>query len=879
MAKNNKSEFNNAQFHNAKFFDGNGKSRNFFQQNSSFSNVESASEQTKGQLESVTSSTVQFYDNMYNQLSQRHATYLTGIGKAEKTHYTNLIKGTGGILEQYNGMYAALEARHKQYLKNIGADKPGVANVPDVPNTSTAMGVATEVTILSIKATLDKIAEDLKYSNGTGGISNEPDTRVALRGIRDNTENMTTEQKRQSREYQTLANNILSNFRSLSSNMVAGKTNTQLLNGITTTLSSFIQGGPYAAAATAILEVANAITGFFGQAISEHYQTMETSFANYGVYVERWNDQYAGYTKDILAKQDELYALDLQDSVKSSDWMKKQVELASKGFSADRSEDAALQDIILSKIVPNLDTSSNIFMDLQQRSMVDIVESLGGLTESVRNISGSSRIAQGSLSTLIDKLGPVELYAKKNLLNNKAAAAVAALESMDISTEDAINIVSTVSGVVSNQGTKLQNGTTLEKLLALKLINGEYDLENALPGLISEYLNYASVFTGGIPKGQSYTPMLTDVLYSTIGASLGAYSDAEVLSDQFDNFYKLYENTTEDPQSAYEGLFSEFKNGFFTTAEEKLENIANNSDFAAGANGFLHQIAEWTMGIYEDIERLVDRFTGRSEADTDARKYLKSLQADTSMTDLERTQKLQEYLSTHRGYSDETAQKLINAMYSSDTARAYTTDELQILYAHDKEGYQNALLNQAAYETSKWQERMDISGDLSDYLDKYAGQSENPYDIQAIKNVDERVTVSDTADEWALLYGGLTGYGLQKLYSKMINKTPSSNYANGGGMATGGYVDRPTVALIGEGQYPEIVSPVPQLVTAVAKGIEYSSKMNPDYSELQTTINNAAALIVEAIQQQGGSKTVILDRATGLAGKSVASLEPMLGGN
>lgn len=833
--KNGNSRFEKAQFYNAEFYEGN--SRNQFRGNA-INNLESASEQTKGQLDGLTNATIEAYAAMYSQLVELHKTdYLDIIDTREREHYRLLTSPNenGYIYRQYNEMYKALEKRHKTYLDNI--DVPDI-NVPNeqVLKTSNesnnALQFANEATLVSIKETLEKIRENIKYSGG-GSSSQEASNTGILRGIAKDTDNMTKEEREQSRQNQEIARNVLNLYSSVTSNLVQGKTNTQLLNGLTTSISSWIQGGPWAALGTALMQIVNSITQFFGQAITEHWQTTEENFSNYGLYVQRWNDQYAGYTRDILNKQDELYDLNLQDNIKSTDWIKKQVELASKGLDSNTANSAAIQDILLSKIAPHLDTSSNIFMDLQQRGLRDITQSLGGLVESVRNISGASRVTQASLSTMVDQLGPVELYAKKNLLTGKAAASLAALEQAGLSTEDAVKIVSTVSGVVAHPGSTLTGGSTMERLLAVALSSGDVSLENAVPELIGQYLGYANTFTGNIPANQAYTAMLRDVVNSTVGIALSPYADTSDLYTAFNDYYELYKDSTEEPQSAYWDLYNTFESGFFQTADQRLEIMANNSELAAGANGFLHQIAEWTLGIYEEITRITDKLFGRSKEDTAARQSYAAIMSDTSLSDVERTQQLQEYLGTHKGYSNETAKKFIDAMITSETAKNYDSYYLETLKQYDKAAYQEAVRNDVAYQTQLWQNVLE-SG-LNVGSESYRG-------------------TGGIGHSWKV-----DGYGNVIIPESFV----SGENLKTGSHATGGYVDSPEIALIGEGRDPELVTPVPQLVAAVSRGINSSSRMKADYSEIIATVNNVGTMIVQAIKESN-SNQIVLDTSSGL---------------
>ena len=858
--KNGNAEFNNAKFTNASFYEGN--SRNVYQGNKAASDIKSASEQTQGQLDAITDTTVKAYTAMYGELVTLHQTkYLNIIDTREREHYRLLTSPNenGYIYRQYNEMYKALEKRHKTYLDNI--DMPEI-NVPSdqVSNTTTtgnnAVQFATETTLVSIKETLEKIRENIKYSGGGVSAGSEVAANTGiLRGIGKNTDDMSKEEREQSRQNQEIARNVLSLYSSVTSNLVQGKTNTQLLSGLNSTLSAWIQGGPWAALGTALMQIVNSITQFFGQAITDHWQTMEDSFSNYGLYVQRWNDQYAGYTKDILNKQDELYVLNLQDNIKSTEWMKKQVELASKGMDYDTSNAAAIQDILLNKIAPHLDTSSNIFMDLQQRGLKDITRSLGGLVESVRNISGASRVTQASLSTMVDQLGPVELYAKKNLLTGKAAASLAALEQAGMSTEDAVKIVSTVSGVIAHPGTTLTGGTTMERLLATALSSGEVSLENAVPELIEKYIGYANTFTGGIPANQAYSAMLRDVVNSTVGISMSAYEDTSDLYRVFNDYYDLYKDTTQEPQDAYWDLYNTFESGFFQTADQRLEIIANNSTLAAGANGFLHQIAEWTLGVYEEITKLTDWLFNRSEEDIAARQTYEAIMSDTSLSDVERTKQLQEYLGTHKGYSNETAKKFIDAMITSETAKNYDSYYLETLKKYDEAAYQEAVRNDVAYQTQLWQ---------------------NVY--------------SSGLNVGSSSYRGTGGYGNYWKVDGYGNVIIPESFVSGenlktGSHATGGYVDSPEIALIGEGRDPELVTPVPQLVAAVSKGINSSSRMKADYSEIIATVNNVGAGIIQAIRESN-SNQIVLNTSNGLMSgsafdrldriESVTSLQPRM---
>lgn len=901
MGKKGKSSVSRFQPNsNANTFKGN--SGTAFQGNRAFDdlNLTSLGEQTTGQLNLIKGATIEAYTDIYSKLVALHQDeFLTPIGIAERNHYDDLLSTTkpNSIYKKYDSFYNELEKRHKSYMDSIKMPDINQLN-PETQPTNNMLGFATEVTLVSIKNTLDKIQENLKYSEGGSGGGNSGEaknTSDMLRGLKKDNDKLTKEQREQSRAYQTVATNVLNIYSSLSRNMVQGKTNSQLLSGISNTLGKWVSGGPWAALLTLATEIANNITQFFGTAISEHWSTMEEQFANYGIYTKRWNDQYAGYTQDIISKQDELYALQLQDNIKSTDWLKKQVELTSKGMETSVANDAALQDLILNKIAPNLDTSSNIFLDFQQRGLRDITESLGGLVESVRNISGTSRVAQASMGTIIEKLGPVELYTKKNLMTAKESAFLSALESAGMSTEDAVSLVSTISGVIAHPGQTLTSGSTLERLLAIELQNLPEGAD-AFSSLGMKALEYGSIFTGAIPnKGTYQGAMLQDIVANTVGLNyLNAYANNPEMEDKVKDAFKSAIETAEEPKDAYHTLYRIFESGFFQTADQKLEIVANNSEMVAGANGLLHQIAEWTLGIYEEIVKVTDKLYGRSDADIDARKTYNAIMSDTSLSELEKTQKLQEYLGSHSGYSNEMANKFIDAMYTNDTAQTYTSDYLQILQQHDKAGYERAKANMVAYETQKWKDLASQTSNLSNVLD-YAEDTKHNLHLQAF---DPNATRTEIYNDSALtdflefsaanllapgVGTAIVGGTNIKNQIQLLTGSKSST-KNGGlisrilGFADGGYVDKPTLSVVGEGNSPELITPIPQLVSAVSSGINSSNKFNPDYSELKMVINNVGSAIVQAIKEQN-TTSGNFDTSTGLMNRPItnyASLQPIM---
>jgi hypothetical protein len=347
-----------------------------------------------------------------------------------------------------------------------------------------------------------------------------------------------------------------------------------------------------------IMGLLESLFGFMVDAASDNYNTLQETWTNYMLYAQQWGDRNIGYLKT----QDEYVKLlatkGLDDNIRNTTLMKKYVELASKGLSKSAAYEASMQSAIYDVIAPNLDQTSSIFLDFQTRGMTEITNSLSGMVESVRSTAGSSRIAMNSLSTIIDKLGPVELYAQKGLLGDDAARLLSFLETQGMSTQDAMAIVDDIVTAYSNPFQALTGGSVIQTLLAQQVTSGGAD---SLTDLYNWYADYFNAIQN--PKDSA---TYRGAKLSAYNINMSSYNDQELAL--MDDTYQLTKTTSE----AYDQLVEKLANGDLQTASEMANITITNSEIGMGVATLIADLEDWLKPIWQDVSDLADYFVGSS---------------------------------------------------------------------------------------------------------------------------------------------------------------------------------------------------------------------------------------------------------------------------
>lgn len=869
MVKKSGNEFNNAKFTNAQFV-GNSSSRSrYIDKSSSVKDLTSVNKQTQDSVNENNKTTLDEYKELYKSLIGLHKTeYLEKIRKNEKEYYDNLLapNQTGYIYNSYDKLYKALEERHQKYIDAISGAKVETDVEPGKTPEKQEDSFTTIVTNINKAlmelddgqdATINLVKQNLSLSTAMATFLvayGKTNAKLAsaqrdLQSVIDKTDAVSgagnnnkppKDKERRDTFLKDIYEGVQEFTKTTVDSLVVGKSNEKLMKDVFDIIRVFQRQESVTSSIVELIMIAvREVTSFIGESITDQYQTQESTYAQFGLYLMRANSYYeqnALYNNEMASKISDLYSLNLQNNVKSTEWWNKQVELLSKGFNAEDSRSAALENIVLNKVAPTLDTSSSIFMDLQQYGMNEIIHSLGGLVEATRENAGTSRITMGSMSTIVDKLAPIELYAKKNLLGKEATAMLSALEDSGMSTEDALNLVTSASGVWSDVYGKLTSGTAAERLAATRIINEEYtNLADTVLGMYGQSANMLS----GVPgKGTALGALLTGGVSNAMGYSwVNAWSNPNLINDDIQRKYSQYLETGTSPDEAYKSLEDLFREDFLQTGDQLLENQQNNLTVATQINGFLQMMAL-------DISKIVSYFALLLE-DKDIDYY--SAEANATL----RTLKQQVELGA-----------ISQADYQKEVAKWQKQEtKAQEEYNEQKKTESKWITGLAVAGTSLLTGNLalggmvgsDVWGSLSN---SYGGFSTN-YDW-----------ISSTAS------------GLKGAYGKVSSNAAEQAMKNAGvpGYAVGGYVKNRQLAWVGE-QQPEIITPIPELANAVMQGVNLSNQ-NRDYTAIITAINVVGTAIVDAINNGEDTVSFHIDKATGLMSDNnktqYTSLRPLM---
>ena len=796
--------------------------------------------QTKGNLKSVSDTTLSFYTQLYGKLETLHTTYLGHIKTAELSHYSKLTGGQGQkglIYEKYDDLYDRLEKRHTEYLKKIGGNISAGSTVSGtVDDTSTSL--ASESLFKDISGQLASISINAQTgANNTYAIGRylektDKDNSKYARELKDSIEKgikdsktptsrdkeEDKDRKRQMTSMKEVNASVMDVLNVTQRNLVQGKYMNRLVDDILDVVKVFQKQESMADSIVSLIMIAvNSLLGWLGDGLSDIYHTQQETYKTFGLYLERAddaNEQGALYHNMMEEKITSIGNNNLRNNVKATEWWKAQAGLLEKGFSASQSEQASIENVLLNKIAPTLDTNNQYFLDLQQQGLFSLSRSLGGIVEAVRDTAGSSRVTMGSMSTIIDKLVPVELYTKRELMDNTARAYLSALEQSGMSTADAINLVNDSIEAFYSPYKGLTGGNTLQRI-ALAQSGG---VPSSWEELIGQQIGLAGMFTSGTSN------VLTQgAVNSVLGASwLSDWANYQKIDADFKK--NLEEELKKDysPESAYEDLVQAFANDdLFTTAEEMLENIASNSTVANDINGALQLIATDVAFIADLLADVFDkaRVLGGDEA-----------------------------------YQEEMLNKAMVA----------ETEE-------EKQKYIDQAVGSYAMGLAKsheWYEYIPIGGAVSGIVDIAKGD----FDSTMVGDLWNLHKYKKSAKEKANanLGGYDVGVGTSGVSDAYLAQHP--HYANGG------YVKKTELAVVGDNPYGEIISPIPQLSSAVMRGVSLANKNNkPDTTDVEAVIREVGLAIVKAIAENGGS--IYIDSSSGLmSGNISTSLKPIMSG-
>lgn len=881
---------------NGKQFGNTGKNANQV-----FGDVTNPTKQKQKTVNDVREFTMSSYRKLYKDLEGLHTSYLTTIKKAEEGHYINLTKGdrSGFIYKQYDDLYKKLEQRHNLYLQRIGGKQGNNTNValwanPNAQQTGNGKSGATAGAVASpfditngafndISDKLDNISANAEagarnsYAVGEFLQKTDKDNRNEARDLknaltkeiaqgRTATEQNGKREKERDRERKSKMENVnravMDIVGTTQRQFIQGKYMQRIVSDVLDVVKVFQKQESVADSVVSLIAIAlESIVGWLGDGISNIYQAQQETYKTFGLYYMRAddaNEQNALYHNMMEDKITTLNNNNYRNNLQAVEWWKAQAGLLEKGFSSSASYNASLQNVLLNKIAPTLDTNNQYFLDLQQQGLFNLTKSLGGIVESVRDTAGSSRVTMGSLSTIIDKLVPVELYTKRELLDDKARAYLSALENSGMATADAINLVNDAVEAYYDPYKGMTSGNVLQRV-ALAQMGGN---PSSWEEIIGKELGLADIFTSGAPDA-----LTQGAVNSALGASwLNAYANYKTINKDFVTELNNALQETYAPSEAYDDLIKAFRDSdLFTTGEEMLANIASNSTLANDINSFLQDIS---LNVAFIAEVLADVF--------DKARIMKG----------------------DEDYQNEQLDKAISAGSEAE-----------------KEAYINNAV--ASYAVSKakgheWWEYTPIGGQVKGVMDITEGNvgqgianivtfgtSEKLGDLGAIwatkHNAKEKVanaSNSSLASQGFVYVNGqwISEDSLAQRESGSVSSSGYSDswYAQNGYVkengvwvrkyGKGGFVSTPQLAVVGDNPYGEIISPIPQLSSAVMRGVNLANKNSkPDTSDVEAVIIQVGEAIVKAIAENGG--TIVFDNSTGLmSGGSKSSLKPIMGG-
>lgn len=854
MVKISGNDFNNSKFFNAKFI-GNTSGM----QNNVYQDVDSARKQTSGEVDSTNRETLDQYADLYSKLITKHGDYLVAIGTKEREYYKELTynNGNGYIYKQYDELYGKLEARHNEFLKKLGV-KDNVSS--DVENTDTTNSSAYKDLTKTIgnldrdiqktisntyalgmffyKQNKDKDGKERRYAEELRDEleKGKKVTEDIQKEVKAGKQNDKETGKKQSVDTDKIVKGTMRLVDDVGSSLIQGKYTQRVFNDILKVIEIFQEQESLADSVVSLVLLAiKEATRWIGEGVADLHNTQEETYDKFGLYLarsEKSSIQTALYNNYMEDKMDLLYGLGLENNIKSTEWWKAQVGMLEKGFSGDQSYYASLQSVLLNKIAPALDTNNQYFMDLQQQGMFELTKSMGGLVEAVRDTAGSSRVTMGSLGTIVDKLAPVELYAKKELLGKGATAILSALENSGMATADAIELLSSATGVVSSPYSALTGGNTLERIAVAQ---GAYGgLDTAVLNMLNNY----AMFTGGV-KG---SPINQGAVRSALGVNWGGdFANMPLIAQTVQEAYSeaMASEETKTGSEAYEDIKALFIDDILTTGEKQTEILASNNIVANDINGLLQEIAlniafitdilSKTFNVAHDVmaKGTTDDFVKGIGETTDKKKksVLVSKALLASATDDRK------YLGIGAGGVIRGGWDIIEGIKNKNAGQVV-------------EGVGGLFTQGVSYLPT---DALDILGD--------------DYKIyKAIKN-------SDFGGYDAGV--GTTGKSTAQLVQEgYVYDTATGQWVKKYG--TGGYVRGSQLAIVGDNPYGEIISPIPELSQAVMRGVNLSNKNSkPDTSSVETVIIQATEKIVKAIAENGG---LVLDTGSGLMSGDVTSL-------
>lgn len=793
--------------------------------------------------------TVDTYMDFYSQLETLHDIYLADVEKKETEAYQRVLDAN---LKNYNETVAKMQ-------KTIGGTE----------GESTAnMGVASSIVALTAlieKSFSDNFKEDLfKFINehpvgtgeGTGG------GKRPSRVIDDKKPKVDKSTLRMADRIDKISDRTVDLLRSVSDTVVIGKENqiwaktfTEGITKTTDVVTAFMAQEKMAESLVQLIFWGiNKILDYFGASIQEQQNAYEEVYTKFAVYADHsdknWNLQDK-YWSDVDGTLSELYNLGLENNIKSSEVTKKQVELLSKGMDADKANAYALQDILIGTIAPALNTESEVIKDLQQTSKFDTLQKLAGITEYVREITGSSRVTMGSLGTVIDKLVPIEMMSKKSMLSGKELALAEYLDKEGVMTyQQATSLLVDAVDVVADPFKAVTSGNLLQKMA---VASGNYsDSYEVMKSFIENSTN----ILGDLNEDS----LVSSALLNSTGTT-GYYnwgSNPEEIAGTIENFEDTFtdEMAERSPAQSFQDLYDLLKDDKLQTADKIQEVRRVNAKYGA-------DIAERMQSLYEELASIGETamdiadflLVGENYKQKRAQQKLDNLPTTAYGTD-EAKEILEDYKGTlkdeawgnaiHHGFTD------VGLGYVYNSWKGLFTDKDGV---SSGEGSKSDLAKVVTHNVVSGVKDSIKSGNLGwDILNFLTAGTVDAY-RNAKSDIDSSVSTYKS-------YAGKMG-NVQNAY------TPEYM-----GYASGGYVTKPQVVVVAEHE-PEIITPEKKMSDVVTSSLNtvFSKPLTIDASSLEDIIQSCTERVITAILSSGNQ--TIVDPTTGLMKQGNTNTKPI----
>ena len=147
----------------------------------------------------------------------------------------------------------------------------------------------------------------------------------------------------------------------------------------------------------------------FKDGIDKIYNTYESTYTGVSVLMNQNQDQYMSWQTQA---RDSLRTLSLDNNIAISSVMEQLDATTKMGISGQKAQNKALADTISKTIAPFVDTTTDAYTDLQFKLGDSFVTSMNGMSESIREQTGSARFISKNINSILEQLEPIAMSAK-----------------------------------------------------------------------------------------------------------------------------------------------------------------------------------------------------------------------------------------------------------------------------------------------------------------------------------------------------------------------------------------------------------------------------------------------------------------------------------